>query len=586
MLSTEIKQAIQQKIQQIFPSVNFEGVQFLTPPNATLGHLSISCFLLAKQAQKPAVDFAKLCADALAEDPPCPVEKVQAPIEKVQAVGAYLNFFLAPNFLFEKLCHVLQQPEVYGQLAPKKQKVMIEYSSPNTNKPLHLGHARNQAIGFTLAKLGTLCGVETITSNLVNDRGIHICKSMLAYQKWGQEQTPESANLKGDHFVGQFYVQYHQHQTESLDQECKKMLQDWESKDAAVLKLWQTMNDWAFAGFQQTYQRMGFSFDSYYFESQLFEQAKQLVQEGYAQGLFQKTEDGAIFIDLSAEGLGQKILLRSDQTSMYMTQDLYASLRKFEDHQLDSCIFVVGNEQQDHFKALTLILGKMGYAWAKNLEHLSYGMVELPTGKMKSREGQAADLDTWLDSLKQIALVQLEQREQNQAEPRTPAELQTTAESIAQAATQYFMLRSQARKNIQFNPQASLQFDGETGPYLQYTHARLTSLLNKAKFSFKTDFEPATHPQKFEFAPLETALLLHSLYFPEHILKAWQTRDPAVIAQYAYNLCRKFNKFYYELPVLKAQAEQRQVRLVLSQAVKLVLKKSLDLLNIDALERM
>jgi len=476
---------------------------------------------------------------------------------------------------------------------------MVEYSSPNTNKPLHLGHVRNNLLGFSVAEILAAAGYEVIKSNLVNDRGIHICKSMLAWQKFGNGETPESSGLKGDHLVGKYYVIFDREyklqiealkasgQTEDeakknapLIREAQEMLQKWEAGNAAVKSLWQTMNSWVYAGFAETYKALGVSFDKFYYESYTYLLGKDIIDEGLEKGVFFRKEDNSVWIDLTADGLDEKLVLRSDGTSVYMTQDLGTAQLKYNDFHMDSSIYVVGNEQDYHFKVLFLILQKLGKTWAKGLYHLSYGMVDLPSGKMKSREGTVVDADDLIDEMEQTAKEQTEAA--GKVDGFSEEEKLHLYHIIGMGALKYFLLKVDPKKRLLFDPNESVDFQGHTGPFIQYTHARIRSVLNRAS---STDINKAKEYD--QLAPEERDLIFSLTQFPEIIKSAAEGYSPAVIANYVYELAKIYNKFYHEKSILQAENEAaKQFRLQLSAASGKVINKAMGLLGIEVPERM
>ncbi|MCP4749308.1 MAG: arginine--tRNA ligase [Proteobacteria bacterium] len=549
--------------------------KFEIPPEEKMGHLAFACFPLAKVARKAPQTIAQSLAQAWGETDQ---------FQKVEAAGPYLNFYLSPRYLAQELIPLCTENGRYGDndLGAGK-TVMLEYSSPNTNKPLHLGHGRNNQLGIVLSRLLERNGYRVVKANLVNDRGVHICKSMLAYKNWGAGETPESLGQKGDKLVGSYYVLYDKKEKENPDilEKVQQMLRDWEAGDPGTIELWKKMNGWVLQGFRQTYDRMGAAFDKYYFESETYKGGRELVQEALEKGICYRESNGAIGIDLEKEKLGKKILLRGDGTSMYVTQDINTTVTKFKDFDLEGCLFVVASEQDNHFRVLFTILDKLGFEWAERCEHISYGMCNLPEGKMKSREGTVVDLDDLMDEMKEMALDELKAR-YSVEDDAVDDDLTAKAEAIGQAAIKYFILRTNATKEIVFNPKESLSFDGNTGPYLQYTHARICSLLKKAD----EDGKPVSIPD-YQWNPNEVSLLVQLGRYPDTIRQSTSDRNPAVLCAYIYDLCRSYNKFYYEHPIIKAESDiARQSRISLSVAVKNVLNKTLTILGIEPLEKM
>ena len=546
------------------------------PADANMGHIAFACFPLAKALKKSPQVIATELANTYGS---CDC------FEKIEANGPYVNFFFESENMAKAIFAASKNEDFGYSDVGQGKKILLEYSSPNTNKPLHLGHGRNNLLGMALANLFETQGYSVTKVNLVNDRGIHICKSMLAYQKWGAGATPTSEGIKGDKLVGNYYVKYDQElkKDESLEAQARELLQKWEASDPETLKLWEQMNNWVYDGFKKTYTRMGANFDKYYYESQTFIGGKELVLKAFGDGLCQKEENGAISIDLEAEKLGKKILLRGDGTSMYITQDLNTTVTKFADHApLDSCLFVVGNEQDNHFRVLFKTLEKLGYDWAKQCEHISYGMITLPEGKMKSREGTVVDLDELMEELKDLSLEEINKRanfSDSEAELKV-----STAEAIGQAALKFFILRSGAQKEIQFNPKESLAFEGQTGPYLQYVYARISSLLSKVEDQSLLA-QPLTKYPKTIYK-VENHLLLHLSRLNDALTAATTERNPSILCNWAYELCKVFNKFYNELHVLNAEAPELQFRIQLTSAVQKGLGKALNILGITAINKM
>jgi arginyl-tRNA synthetase len=492
----------------------------------------------------------------------------------------------------------IAQPQ-FGVYPAKGQKVMVEYSSPNTNKPLHLGHIRNNLLGYAVAEILKANGYEVVKANLVNDRGIHICKSMLAWQLFGNGETPESSGLKGDHLVGNYYVVFDQKYKEQINElkaqgqtedEAKKnapliiaaqqMLEQWEAGDKEVIALWETMNSWVYAGFAQTYKQLGVDFDQYYYESQTYLLGKDIIDEGLEKGVFFKKPDGSVWIDLTADGLDEKLVLRSNGTSVYITQDLGTAQMKYDDHHIDKSIYVVGNEQDYHFKVLFLILQKLGKTWARGLFHLSYGMVDLPSGKMKSREGTVVDADDLMQEMKVAAKEFIESQDKIQAFPES--EKKELFNMVAMAQLKYFLLKVDPSKRLLFDPNEPIDIQGNTGPFIQYTHARIRSVLSKASY------EPSTKADIAGLNAYERDLILVLCQYPETIMQAARDYSPALVANYTYELAKTYNKFYQENPILKDEvpADIRQFRLTLSAASAKIIKRSMGLLGIDVPERM
>jgi len=513
-------------------------------------------------------------------------------------IKGFLNISLADGYWLNKLYTEIL-PDDFAVFKPNGKKVMVEYSSPNTNKPLHLGHVRNNLLGFSVAEILAAAGYKVIKSNLVNDRGIHICKSMLAWQKFANDETPESSGLKGDHLVGKYYVIFDREyklqiealkatgQTEDeakknapLIKEAQEMLQKWEAGDTEVKTLWQTMNGWVYTGFAETYKKLGVSFDKFYYESNTYLLGKDIIDEGLEKGVFFRKEDNSVWIDLTADGLDEKLVLRSDGTSVYMTQDLGTAQLKYNDFHMDSSIYVVGNEQDYHFKVLFLILQKLGKTWAKGLYHLSYGMVDLPSGKMKSREGTVVDADDLVAEMEQTAKEQTEAA--GKVDGFSEEEKLHLYHIIGMGALKYFLLKVDPKKRLLFDPNESVDFQGHTGPFIQYTHARIRSVLNRVTY---TDINKAK--EYVQLAPEERDLIFSLTQFREIIKSAAEGYSPAVIANYVYELVKIYNKFYHEKSILQAENEAaKQFRLQLSAASGKVISKAMGLLGIEVPERM
>ena len=519
-------------------------------------------------------------------------------VSAFNVIKGFLNISLTDDYWLDQLNSEVLSPD-FGKFKPNGQKVMVEYSSPNTNKPLHLGHVRNNLLGFSVAEILAAAGYEVIKTNLVNDRGIHICKSMLAWQKWGDGETPELAGMKGDHLVGKYYVLFDKEykaeieilkaggQTEEeakknapLIKEAQEMLQKWEGGDAQVIGLWKKMNSWVYTGFAETYKNLGVSFDKFYYESDTYLLGKDIIDEGLEKGVFFRKEDNSVWIDLADEGLDQKLVLRSDGTSVYMTQDLGTAQLKYNDFRMDKSIYVVGNEQDYHFKVLFTILKRLGKQWADGLFHLSYGMVDLPSGKMKSREGTVVDADDLMDEMEQTAKTQTEAK--GKLDSFSKEEKLQLFHTIGMGALKYFLLKVDPKKRLLFDPNESVDFDGHTGPFIQYTHARIRSVLRKAG---KTDTNEAKHYR--QLLKEERDLIVLLLQFPEVIKQSAEGYSPAVIANFIYELAKTYNKFYHEISILSAEDEpSKQFRLQLSDATGKVINKSMKLLGIEVPERM
>jgi len=518
-------------------------------------------------------------------------------IAAFNVIKGFLNISINDEYWIGQLYnHIL--PDDFAVAKPNGQKVMVEYSSPNTNKPLHLGHIRNNLLGYSVAQILGAAGYEVVKANLVNDRGIHICKSMLAWQKFGNGETPESSGLKGDHLVGKYYVLFDKAYKTQIDElkaegqseeeakknapfikEAQQMLQKWEAGDAEVINLWKTMNEWVYAGFADTYKQLGVSFDKYYYESNTYLLGKDIIEEGLEKGVFFKKPDGSVWIDLTPDGLDEKLVLRSDGTSVYITQDLGTAQLKYNDFHMDKSIYVVGNEQDYHFKVLFLILRKLGKAGADGLFHLSYGMVDLPSGKMKSREGTVVDADDLMAEMEATAKEQTEAM--GKVDGFTEDDKLQLYHTIGMGALKYFLLKVDPKKRLLFDPNESVDFQGHTGPFIQYTHARIKSVLNRANYQRNNKIEIT------ELAGVERDLIVLLTQFPAVINSAANEYSPAIIANYAYELAKTYNKFYHEKSILQAEDEMsKQFRLQLSASSAKVISKAMNLLGIDVPERM
>ncbi len=546
----------------------------------------------------PITEFSKKSPELTGEDLGNYLKTNVDEIVAFNVIKGFLNLVISDEYWFQQLKEIYSAPS-YGILPKTGNKVMVEYSSPNTNKPLHLGHIRNNLLGYSVAEILAANGNEVIKSNLVNDRGIHICKSMLAWQKYGNGETPESSGLKGDHLVGKYYVIFDkeykkqqdvlkaQGQSEeeakknaALIQEAQQMLQAWEAGDEPVITLWKTMNSWVYAGFEQTYAKLGVDFQKFYYESDTYLLGKDIIDEGLAKGVFFKKPDGSVWIDLTKEGLDEKLVLRADGTSVYITQDLGTAQLKYNDFGMDESIYVVGNEQDYHFKVLFLILEKLGKSWAKGLYHLSYGMVDLPTGKMKSREGTVVDADDLIDEM--VATAKQRTEELGKVDGFSEEEKANLYQMIGMGALKYFLLKVEPKKRLLFDPNESIDFQGNTGPFIQYTHARICSVLSKADYAGTETF---AYPG--QLAETERDLLVNISQYPQVLNNASQEHSPALIANYVYDLAKLYNKFYHEAPILKSDDENlKTFRLALSAASAAVLKKGMNLLGIQVPERM
>lgn len=567
------------------------------------GHLTLVVFPFLKVSKKKPEETAQEIGEYVAQH--CDA------VSAFNVVKGFLNLVIAPKAWISLLNSIAAQPH-FGEkeVTNASPLVMIEYSSPNTNKPLHLGHVRNNLLGWSLSQIMKANGNRVIKTNIVNDRGIHICKSMLAWKRWGNGETPETSGKKGDHLIGDYYVAFDKHYREEvkalktqylaegkteeeaekdakenapLMQEAREMLRRWEQNDPEIRSLWQTMNTWVYAGFDETYKRLGVSFDKIYYESETYLEGKSKVEEGLSKGIFFRKEDNSVWADLTNEGLDQKLLLRSDGTSVYMTQDIGTADLRYKDYPIDNMIYVVGNEQNYHFQVLSILLDKLGFSWGKDLVHFSYGMVELPNGKMKSREGTVVDADELMQEM--VNGAQKTSDEMGKLQDMSADERAKIAEMVGLGALKYFILKVDARKNMLFNPEESIDFNGNTGPFIQYTHARICSVLRKA--NEQGIAIPASLPNDAPLNEKETNLIQKLSDYASVVEQAGKDYSPSGIANYCYELTKEFNQFYHDYSILKEEDNNKKiVRLVLAQNVAKVIKNGMNLLGIDVPERM
>ncbi len=551
----------------------------------------------------PFLKVSKKSPEQTAEEIGAKLKEVQPLVSEYNVIKGFLNLTIAKHH-WVSLLNEIAADEKYGfrNLGENAPLYMVEYSSPNTNKPLHLGHVRNNLLGYSLCKILEANGYRVVKTNIVNDRGIHICKSMLAWQKFGNGETPESTGKKGDHLVGDYYVKFdleYKAQVKELmakglsEEEAKRqaplmveaqtMLKKWEDGDVEVRKLWNTMNSWVYDGFDQTYQKMGVGFDKIYYESQTYLDGKDKVTEGLSKGLFYRRDDGSVWADLSSDGLDEKLLLRADGTSVYMTQDIGTAAQRFNEYAIDKMIYVVGNEQNYHFQVLSILLDRLGFSWGKDLVHFSYGMVELPEGKMKSREGTVVDADDLMEEM--VTTAKEVSMELGKLDGRPQEEVDEIARICGMGALKYFILKVDPRKNMLFNPKESIDFNGNTGPFIQYTHARICSVLRKAE---EAGYDiPTSLNEQLELSEVEANLIQSLSNFPSVVRQAGAEYSPALIANYVYDLVKSYNSFYHDFSILKEENEEvRAFRLVLSQSVAKVIKLGMSLLGIDVPERM
>lgn len=557
------------------------------------GNLTVVVFPWVKAARKSPEAVGNEIGQWLVENEPA--------VAAFNVVKGFLNITIKPRFWNGVLDAIAKNPTFGFRAADENSPlVMVEYSSPNTNKPLHLGHVRNNLLGYSLAEILKACGNRVVKTNIVNDRGIHICKSMLAWKKWHDGQTPESTGMKGDHLIGDCYVDFDRHykaevadlvargktQEEAeaaspLMAEAREMLRLWEAGDPEVRRLWEKMNAWVYAGFDETYTRMGVNFDKIYYESDTYLEGKAKVLEGLEKGLMYRREDGSVWADLTAEGLDHKLLLRSDGTSVYMTQDIGTAKMRYADYPIDKMIYVVGNEQNYHFQVLSLLLDRLGFEWGKDLVHFSYGMVELPTGKMKSREGTVVDADDLMDTM--VAEARRVSDEMGKIQGLDEAEKDAVAETVGLGALKYFLLKVDPRKNMMFNPAESIDFNGNTGPFIQYAYARMRSVLRKAAEAGHTigAYSGVTSGER------EIALIQRLGDFPNVVAEAGRSYSPALIANYAYDLVKEYNQFYHDCPILRENDPATlSLRLELTAVTARTVAAAMGLLGIKVPERM
>ncbi|MBD3748883.1 MAG: arginine--tRNA ligase [Sphingobacteriales bacterium] len=586
-----LHQAIAKAFQDIFDTqVTEEQLSLEQTKKEFEGQVTFVVFPFIRYTKKSPEESARLIGEYL--------KSRLNEVADFNVIKGFLNLVLSDSYWVDVFLEITR-PD-FGQLPSNGQKVMVEYSSPNTNKPLHLGHIRNNLLGYSVAEILKSAGYEVIKANLVNDRGIHICKSMLAWQKFGNGETPESTGLKGDHLVGKYYVIFDQHYKKEIEalkaagkteEEAKKqaplileaqeMLQQWEAGDEEVISLWKKMNTWVYAGFQETYSALGVDFDQYYYESNTYLLGKDIVEEGLSKGVFFQKPDGSVWIDLTPDGLDEKLVRRADGTSVYITQDLGTAQLKYDDFKMQQSIYVVGNEQDYHFKVLFLILEKLGKSWAKGLYHLSYGMVDLPSGKMKSREGTVVDADDLIEEMKQTAKEKTE--ELGKVDHFEEAEKENLYRMIGLGALKYFLLKVEPKKRLLFDPKESIDFQGNTGPFIQYTHARIQSVLSKADKDLSSI--EIKRPETLKETEVELIQLLSK--YPVILTSAAEDYNPAAIANFAYDLAKAYNKFYQTESILKVEEEDLKLfRLKLSHHTALTLNKAMHLLGIEMPERM
>ena len=603
-IEEKIASSVQEGIQSLYgQEVTAQQVQLQKTKKEFEGHLTLVVFPFLKMSRKSPEQTATEIGEYLKQH--C------AAVADFNVIKGFLNLTISSDYWIDLLNSIHTNP-TYGltEATEASPLVMIEYSSPNTNKPLHLGHVRNNLLGNSLARIMAANGNRVVKTNIVNDRGIHICKSMLAWLKYGEGETPESSGKKGDHLIGDYYVAFDKHykdevkeltaryQAEGMTEEeatakakeesplikeAHEMLVKWEAGDPEVRALWKRMNEWVYAGFDETYKLMGVSFDKIYYESDTYLEGKDKVMEGLEKGFFYRKEDGSVWADLTGEGLDHKLLLRADGTSVYMTQDIGTAKLRFQDYPIDKMIYVVGNEQNYHFQVLSILLDKLGFEWGKGLVHFSYGMVELPEGKMKSREGTVVDADDLMAEMIQTAKETSE--ELGKLDGLTAEEAADIARIVGLGALKYFILKVDARKNMTFNPKESIDFNGNTGPFIQYTYARIRSVLRKAAEAGIAI--PATLPAGITLSEKEEGLIQLLADFSAVVKEAGSSYSPSGIANYCYNLVKEYNQFYHDFSILREENEQVKVfRLALSENVAKVVRLGMELLGIEVPERM
>ena len=589
-----IAQAVAKAVKELYNvEVEASSITPQTTKKEFEGNLTIVVFPWVKAARKSPEAVGTEIGEWLVANEPA--------VNRFNVIKGFLNIVIEPTF-WNSVLNDIEKAENYGLTAATEESplVVVEYSSPNTNKPLHLGHVRNNLLGYSLSEILKACGNRVVKTNIVNDRGIHICKSMLAWKKWGEGATPESTGKKGDHLIGDFYVLFDKHYKAELNElmakgmsqeeaekasplmlEAREMLRLWEQKDPEIRGLWEMMNEWVYAGFDETYKRMGVDFDKIYYESNTYLEGKEKVLEGLEKGIMYRKEDNSVWADLTDAGLDHKLLLRSDGTSVYMTQDIGTAKLRYQDYPIDKMIYVVGNEQNYHFQVLSLLLDRLGFKWGKDLVHFSYGMVELPEGKMKSREGTVVDADDLMDEM--VNSAREVSKELGKLDGCTAEEADAISEIVGLGALKYFLLKVDPRKNMTFNPKESIDFNGNTGPFIQYTYARIRSVLRKAAEAgySMTDYSKVEPNEK------EISLIQRLADFPAVVAEAGRTYSPALIANYVYDLVKEYNQFYHDYSIMREENEAiRSLRLCLSDCTSRVISTGMSLLGIQVPERM
>lgn len=596
VIEQQITGAIIAGIKELYGvDVSANQIQLQKTKKEFKGHLTLVVFPFLRASKKSPEQTAQEIGEYLQKNEPA--------VSEFNVIKGFLNLTVAGPCWIDLLNTVNVQPS-YGIIPVTDQSplVMIEYSSPNTNKPLHLGHVRNNLLGYSLSEIMKANGNKVVKTNIVNDRGIHICKSMLAWQKWGNGVTPESSGKKGDHLIGDFYVLFDKHYKQELKEleakgltkeeaeaqsslmaEAREMLRKWEAGDTEVRALWEKMNNWVYAGFDETYKMMGVDFDKIYYESQTYLEGKDKVMEGLEKGIFYRREDGSVWADLTKDGLDEKLLLRADGTSVYMTQDIGTAKLRFDDYPINKMIYVVGNEQNYHFQVLSILLDKLGFEFGKGLVHFSYGMVELPEGKMKSREGTVVDADDLMEEM--ISTAHEISQELGKLDEMTPEEAANISRVVGLGSLKYFILKVDPRKNMTFNPKESIDFNGNTGPFIQYTYARICSVLRKA--AEQGIVLPEQLPVNTPISEKEEGLIQMIADYAVTVKEAGKEYSPAYIANYIYDLVKEYNQFYHDFSILREEnAEIKQFRLVLSANVAKIVKSGMSLLGIEVPERM
>jgi len=591
-MQNSLEQAVKNAFQEIY-DVTIPSVEFQATRKDFEGDITIVVFAFLRFVKGNPVEIGTKIGEYLKNNVP--------EVSDFNVVKGFLNLVISDSYFINNF-NTIYKTKNYGLVTPKENEkaVMVEYSSPNTNKPLHLGHIRNNLLGYSVAEIIKASGKKVYKTQIINDRGIHICKSMLAWQRFGNGETPQSTGLKGDKLVGNYYVAFDKAYKEEITQliakgkteedakkeapillEAQQMLLKWEAGDKEVVNLWKTMNQWVYDGFDQTYKELGVDFDKNYYESNTYLLGKDVVADGLQKGVFYKKDDGSVWIDLTDEGLDEKIVLRSDGTAVYMTQDIGTAIERFKDFDLSELVYTVGNEQDYHFKVLFLILEKLGFDWAKNLYHLSYGMVDLPSGKMKSREGTVVDADDLMEEMTNTARTL--SQELGKLEGYSEEEKESLYKTIGLGALKYYILKVDPKKRILFDPEESVDFAGNTGPFIQYTYARIQSILRKANF----DYTITLNHNQVTLHSKERELIKQIQLFPEIIQNAAQNHSPAIIANYTYDLVKEYNSFYQTVPILGCENNyEKIIRTQLSAKVAKIIKSAFKLLGINVPERM